>query len=141
MGVLYLRIIEKPLEIYYKSEITHTAEHYSYKPGQSGTSFEFYIKRPDTGYDRLPFFQTLAIPTVFYLGILLFLNLFWSLVKSKKNKDRSDKSARNEEFKKFSKLILSKKSKSVNTISFVLVLVILAFFFSARAKKFGLGNY
>ena len=138
MGVVYLPIIEKPLSLYYKADITHTAENYSYKPGQSGTAFEFYIKRKDAGYERLPFFQSFAIPTLFYSGILIFLNLIWLLVKRKKDPSRTDHL--NEPSKKAIKFVLGRKNKKVNIISIILLTGIVIFFVSARAKRFGLGT-
>lgn len=138
MGVAYLPIIEKPLSIYYKSEITHTTQHYSYKPGQSGTAFEFYIKRNDAGYEQLDFFNVFAIPTLFYAALLISLNLLWLLVKKKDPDPKDDRW--NDSGKKAMNFVFTRKSKKMNIILFIFLVGIVLFFACARSKKFGLGT-
>ncbi len=87
MGVVYQPIIEKPIEIFYNGNVTHTATDYSYKPGQSGTEYEFYIEREDRGYDRLGMLESIGLPTLFYFGIFTFIGIIRRKFLRKKTRD------------------------------------------------------
>ena len=105
MGVLYQPIIEKPISLFYNSEVLHTASNYSYKPGQSGTEYVFYLEKTEGVYEQLNFIETVGLPTFFYLGIIMLIGIIRKKLFKRKDRDYSKGI-----FKKNPKLILWAKA-------------------------------
>lgn len=145
LGVIYQPIIEKPLEIYYGADVTHTATDYSYKPGQQGTTYEFYLAREDRGFTPIGMFQSVGIPALFYLAVFTLIGLVRRLVKKPRPFD--------ENHPYFSKMqnpdarakILRFQEKQMSTSKrftqpLIIVMAIGIFFLCGRYHVFGLGN-
>lgn len=76
-------VVEVPLAKYYGTEVTHTSEDYSYKPGQHGTNFTFFI-REQGKLRELGVFKLLFIPALFYWPIITFIGLLRRITMNRK---------------------------------------------------------
>lgn len=71
---VYQQALEKPISLYYGTEVMHTSMDYSYKPGQHGTHYDFYITK-NGQTEKLGIFTLIFIPTVFYASIITLIGL------------------------------------------------------------------
>ena len=69
LGVLFKFPISLPNQLFFNRDIAYTSTHYSYKPGQSGTSYDFFIQNSDGLYVALPLVLVLLLAFLFYFGI------------------------------------------------------------------------
>ncbi len=138
-GVIFQSIIEMPTELYYNAEVNYTSHDYSYKPGQSGTTYQFYIKRDGRGYQELDIFPSIGVPTLFYFALLSLIGLFRFFLNRNKPVKEITYGKMNEEARQRIMKWREKMKKRNPIGAVVLVLFVLLFFYSGRNGLFGLG--
>lgn len=70
LGILLKFFITLPNRLFFNRLIAYTSTHYSYKPGQNGWTFDFFILNNDGLYIALPLLLVIFIAFIFYFGVL-----------------------------------------------------------------------
>lgn len=138
-GVTYQPTVEKPLSLYYNAEVTNVATNYSYGPGQSGTTFDFFIKKANKNYGSINLFSVVAIPTVLYFGLFTLIGLVRKEIQTKKPSFETPQVGfKGSDY--YKKMILKNALKDKKPVLDILVvLVCTLFFYCGMNGIFGLG--
>ncbi|UII24477.1 hypothetical protein LVD15_14215 [Fulvivirga maritima] len=88
LGVLFKYPVLLVLEIFFGRAAEYTSTHYSYKPGQSGNSIEFFVLNDDGLYVTINTIASILISFLFYVG---FFSAFATIINLR---SRNSKAAR-----------------------------------------------
>ncbi|CAM1369508.1 membrane hypothetical protein [Tenacibaculum litoreum] len=69
LGILLKFFITIPNRLFFNRLIAYTSTHYSYKPGQNGWTFDFFVLNNDGLYVALPLLLVIFIAFIFYFGV------------------------------------------------------------------------
>lgn len=69
LGILLKFFITIPNRLFFNRPIAYTSTHYSYKPGQNGWTFDFFVLNNDGLYVALPLLLVIFIALIFYFGV------------------------------------------------------------------------
>ena len=118
IGLIFTRLIEYPNELFFNTTVHHTVDHYSYEPGQQGSSYEFFRKIDNETYKEIVPLVAILIATLFYTVIPHFLFILLSLILNNKNWNKLIKAEEEQNLK-----------KKNYTIAFVLNIIVIAIIF------------
>ena len=139
LGVFVQAVMEFPLELYYGAEVTHTTETYSVQPGETTTSFTYYVTRESRGWEAIGIFQAIGISTLFYFACLSVLGLLrWTIRRNRPPKEIPRNKYDDKTYNRLMKIRdMDKNRKPASTIAAILIIAL--FFYSGRNGLFGLG--
>lgn len=134
------RIVEYPIELYYNMDVDHTSEDYSYKPGQSGTEYTFYI-HDGLESKELGVVHILFIPAFFYWFFINLIGLLRRLFIPQRISLKPSKDDYNPDIpvKLFRRKTREEKKASNYYWSLVCMLISLFFIYSGYWNWFRIG--
>lgn len=139
LGLVIDTVLQFPLELYYGTAVTHTTETYSIHPGETTTSFTFYVETESHGWLPLGVVPAIGIPALFYFGCLSIIGfLRWAIRKNRPPREISQNKYDDKTYLRLKKMQeMSRNRKPTPTI--LLVVFVILFFNFGRNGLFGLG--
>ncbi len=117
---VYQQAVKKPIALYYGADISHSSTDYSYKPGQQGTHYDFYLNKNGES-EKLSTMTLLFIPAILYFSFITLIGILRRvLIPNKIHFDQRANDGRGSFIKKKTKEERSFKNYTLPLIAFIL---------------------